>query len=155
MSIHSDAELLAQLADDREYRNERLPITRWGERDTISKAIRYLVHQRDGFQCVKCGRTPHARDKERRSGPLHVDHVIPWSNGGSDKTSNLRTLCEACNVQRGNKRDDSDTYVCTPIVKCCIVCLGFISAQPAPDAFEVWCAAHRHLSWENFPQRIL
>ncbi|WP_081675850.1 HNH endonuclease [Butyrivibrio sp. AC2005] len=36
---------------------------------------------------------------------LEVDHIIPFSQGGSDDDSNLRVLCEECNGER------SDRYV--------------------------------------------
>lgn len=64
---------------------------------TIGWRLRWLVMKRDRFTCRACGRSPatHAETV------LHVDHVIPWSKGGETVESNLRTLCEQCNVGKG------------------------------------------------------
>lgn len=53
--------------------------------------MRYEVLRRDGFKCVKCGRS--AKDGVR----LHVDHIVPVSRGGKSVMNNLQTLCEDCN----------------------------------------------------------
>lgn len=34
-----------------------------------------------------------------------VDHVIPWSLGGSDHLSNLRALCRSCNTAKSNRTE--------------------------------------------------
>jgi len=39
--------------------------------------------------------------------PLHIDHIIPRSYGGSDKTHNLTVACEWCNSHLSNKTFDS------------------------------------------------
>jgi hypothetical protein len=60
------------------------------KRKTLSKRIRYLIMERDGFRCCICGRTA----KETK---LEVDHRIPVSKGGTDSLDNLWTLCKDCN----------------------------------------------------------
>jgi 5-methylcytosine-specific restriction endonuclease McrA len=45
-----------------------------------------------------CGASP-AKDPRT---VLHVDHIVPWSKGGETTEDNLRTLCEVCNVGRGD-----------------------------------------------------
>ena len=64
----------------------------------IRLGLRYRVLVRDNFKCVLCGNTP-ARDQACR---LHVDHMDPYSKGGRTLIENLRTLCDSCNVGKGN-----------------------------------------------------
>jgi 5-methylcytosine-specific restriction endonuclease McrA len=75
---------------------------------TAPLRLRFLVMQRDGFRCCLCGRSP-ALD---RSVILQVDHVVPWSKNGPTILGNLRTLCEGCNLGRGNLdcRDAADSW---------------------------------------------
>jgi 5-methylcytosine-specific restriction endonuclease McrA len=49
-----------------------------------------------GVTCARCG----------RSFPMdimEVDHIHPESKGGSNRPSNLRLLCPACNRKKGAK----------------------------------------------------
>ena len=64
--------------------------------------LRLKIFSRDKFKCVLCGRTPaiHLGAK------LHVDHIVPFSKGGTTTDPNLRTLCEQCNWGKG---DDTPT----------------------------------------------
>jgi len=70
----------------------------------IRLGIRYKILVRDNFKCVRCGNTP-AKDPSCR---LHVDHFHPYSKGGPTVIENLRTLCDACNVGKGNSTIESD-----------------------------------------------
>jgi len=67
------------------------------ERGLLSDSMRYDVLRRDNFRCVLCGMS--AKD----GAILHVDHIIPISKGGKTEYSNLRTLCEKCNIGKSNK----------------------------------------------------
>ncbi|MBQ8179881.1 MAG: HNH endonuclease [Candidatus Methanomethylophilaceae archaeon] len=68
---------------------------------SVAAGLRYDVLKRDGFRCVLCGAS-------RADGiKLHVDHVIPVSKGGRSTMDNLRTLCEECNLGKGDKYDPS------------------------------------------------
>lgn len=60
--------------------------------------LRFNVLRRDRFTC-KCGRSP-ALDP---SCVLHVDHVVAWSKGGETTLENLQTLCDRCNLGKGNQ----------------------------------------------------
>ena len=71
----------------------------WYERKPFTKSTRYKIMRRDDFKCVLCGRSP--RNTENLT--LHIDHIFPVSKGGSNKMSNLRTLCRDCNLGKGNK----------------------------------------------------
>jgi len=48
---------------------------------------RTAVLKRDGYRCVNCGQT---------GTELHVHHIIPRSEGGTNDLSNLVTLCAKC-----------------------------------------------------------
>lgn len=66
------------------------------KRNPISKSIRHEVFVKDGFRCVECGAT----NKQTR---LHVDHILPVAQGGTDELINLQTLCEECNLAKSNR----------------------------------------------------
>lgn len=72
------------------------------DRREISLGLRFRVLYRDNFKCVLCGNNPPASPGL----VLHVDHVVPWSKGGKTELENLRTLCIACNLGRGNAYSD-------------------------------------------------
>lgn len=63
----------------------------------ISTSFRVSVLHRDGYKCVFCGR--NARQVE-----LEVDHIVPFSKGGSNDPSNLQILCFLCNRGKGSRR---------------------------------------------------
>lgn len=70
---------------------------------SISLSLRYRVLCRDRFRCVLDGASP-AKDP---SIELHVDHIVPWSRGGVNVESNLRTLCSRCNLGKGARIEDA------------------------------------------------
>lgn len=60
-----------------------------------SKVIVPAVLERDGHQCVRCGRPcPHPQHHD-------VNHIRPKAQGGTDDMANLETLCRGAN--RGKK----------------------------------------------------
>ena len=85
------------------------------QRRLMTDSLRYDILVRDGFRCKICGAS--AADGVK----LHVDHILPVSKGGKTVESNLRTLCERCNLGKSTKiesvpvpvmqtqRADSDT----------------------------------------------
>lgn len=72
------------------------------ERTTALPAMRFRVFQRDGWKCISCGRSPVDHEIV-----LHVDHIIPKSHGGLNEMDNYQTLCDLCNLGKGN-RDRTD-----------------------------------------------
>ncbi|MGB3653895.1 MAG: HNH endonuclease [Rivularia sp. (in: cyanobacteria)] len=60
----------------------------------IPASIRVSVLHRDKYKCVFCGR--NAKQVQ-----LEVDHIIPFSKGGSNNLNNLQTLCIDCNRGKG------------------------------------------------------
>lgn len=78
-------------------RPQRAPTSQRTSRNA-SWRVRFLVLRRDNFACRSCGASP-AKDPRVT---LHLDHLIPWSQGGETTEGNLQTLCEACNIGRSN-----------------------------------------------------
>jgi hypothetical protein len=69
------------------------------DRNEIKLGLRYKVLSRDKFKCVKCGSSPAINQTCR----LHIDHIIPFSKEGKTTLENLQTLCEKCNLGKGNR----------------------------------------------------
>lgn len=93
-------DLFNQKTAEQERMLATLPVKRrfmMQQRKLLTDGMRYDVLKRDGFRCQLCGAT--AKDGIK----LHVDHIIPISKGGKTEMQNLRTLCERCNLGKGNK----------------------------------------------------
>src|SRR5947199_10578904 len=60
-------------------------------RKPISKKVRFEVFKRDCFKCQYCG-------AEAPNVLLHVDHIKPVAEGGTNELMNLITACAACNA---------------------------------------------------------
>ncbi len=60
-------------------------------RKKIPHRVRALIYERDGGACVTCGSTDR----------LTLDHIKPFSHGGSDEPDNLQTMCLPCNSRKG------------------------------------------------------
>lgn len=65
---------------------------------SINEKIRLQIFKRDNYACVICGKNP----ANYRGVILHLDHKIPFSQGGDSSIENLRTLCNKCNLGKGN-----------------------------------------------------
>lgn len=57
----------------------------------ISAAVKKAVFERDKGKCRKCGGTKL----------IQYDHIIPFSQGGTTTSENLRLLCFGCNQRSG------------------------------------------------------
>lgn len=68
-------------------------LSQGSKRTPISNGLRRAVYERDNFSCLHCG----SREQ------LSIDHIIPWSKGGSHDFGNLQTLCKSCNSKKGTK----------------------------------------------------
>lgn len=126
-------------------RNSRFPVIRTkrtATREPIDSTDRQFVYARDGFNCVRCA-------SENR---LTLDHIVPWSAGGSDHVDNLRTLCWSCNEERSNFRGVDDTWTPLPLTFCCVDCESELQAKYSdipsatlihPGAIACFCWWHR------------
>lgn len=65
----------------------------------IRKTTRWAIYFRDGFNCVWCRSVSISMACEE----LTLDHVVPRSEGGSNRPGNLVSCCRRCNFARGAK----------------------------------------------------
>src|SRR5262245_36822439 len=65
----------------------------------ISKALRYAIYARDGFECTYCER----RFVFMEYG-ISVDHVVSRIMGGTHTATNLVTSCISCNSRRKGRK---------------------------------------------------
>ncbi|MBA4397561.1 MAG: HNH endonuclease, partial [Syntrophus sp. (in: bacteria)] len=79
----------------------------------ISPPLRNEILERNGFTCQLCGTGPGDPDpfNPTRKVRLHIDHVKPLSQGGTNDKENLRVVCSACNQGRSNIQIPSETVL--------------------------------------------
>ena len=77
----------------------------------MSPQLRNEILERNGYTCQLCGAGPGDPDpfNPSRKVRLHVDHIVPRSQGGTNDKDNLRVLCSACNQGRSNIQTPSET----------------------------------------------
>ena len=73
-------------------------------RKSISPKLRFEVFKRDKFQCQYCG-------KSAPQVVLHVDHIEPVAEGGTNEITNLITACSECNLGKGARRLSDDAAI--------------------------------------------
>jgi 5-methylcytosine-specific restriction endonuclease McrA len=81
-------EVQSSVPRKKEQRTPRAPNSR----------LTFVVMKRDNFTCRACGRSP----ANQLGLILHVDHIVPWAGGGETVLENLQTLCERCNLGKGD-----------------------------------------------------
>ena len=64
------------------------------QKQRIPLFIRRHVIERDGLHCVYC-------DEDLENSEIHLDHVIPESQGGTTTIDNLQVTCRKCNTSKG------------------------------------------------------
>ena len=83
---------------------------------------RYLNFMTNGTKCVCCGKEGKyfqlrgEKGTNRRHFDLYAedgtlitkDHIVPKSRGGRDIISNYQTMCEPCNMAKGNQYDETE-----------------------------------------------
>lgn len=65
------------------------------ERGKVSNKMRFSIYKRDGYRCKICGRS-------EMFDYLEIDHIKPIAKGGKTVYSNLQTLCQRCNREKGD-----------------------------------------------------
>ena len=81
-------------------RPRRKQITRPTRKDLLDQ------FNASGRICPLCGKVVEAHEK------LHLDHIIPVTQGGSDEISNLQYVHARCNLKRANMTvDDAKIYI--------------------------------------------
>lgn len=80
---------------------------------TISPQLRNEIMERNGFTCQRCGAGPEDTDpfNPARKVRLHIDHIKPISQGGTDDKNNLLVLCSTCNQGKSNVQPPSETAI--------------------------------------------
>lgn len=75
---------------------------RAGSTRNIPAHVRYSLLDKAKGRCSDCGRTV-----DDDGIVLHIDHIIPVCQGGSNNPDNLRVVCAACNLGKvtHDKRD--------------------------------------------------
>lgn len=125
---------------------ERLPVIRTGTREPICWHVRSMIKQRDGYRCRWCG-TEHRE--------LHIDHIKPWSAGGTHDSRNLQVLCDRCNETKSNR---ADLRLNAPAVV--VECVRCREPGGPTTGDPVWCFTCRGPSqdrtpWADLAQRYL
>jgi len=68
------------------------------KREAISPLLRYYILNRDNFTCRYCGQVLNRRD-------IHIEHINPISNGGTNHRCNLAVACASCNLKKSGDVD--------------------------------------------------
>lgn len=68
-------------------------------RPSFSDSFRRDLWERDGRTCYLC----HVEILHWDGDSMHIDHVRPRSQGGSDEPHNLRTAHPVCNLRKGDR----------------------------------------------------
>lgn len=74
------------------------------ERESIRKSVRFEVFKRDSFTCQYCG-------QKAPDVVLHIDHITPVANGGTNDILNLVTSCRECNAGKSDRRLSDDSVI--------------------------------------------
>lgn len=69
----------------------------WKPSPARDRAMRALIFERDAHTCQECGATKGGRYW------IELDHIKPYKAGGYFIASNLRLLCQLCNIRKGAK----------------------------------------------------
>jgi len=65
---------------------------------SVGKKLRGEILHRDNYTCRNCGKSGKGFEEIK----LHIDHIIPKTEGGKGIPSNLQVLCSKCNLLKKN-----------------------------------------------------
>lgn len=74
------------------------------KREVINKDLRHFIFYRDRGRCSYCG-------MEIRKRFMHIDHIVPVCEGGTNNRCNLTVSCSKCNLKKGGTRLDSEAEI--------------------------------------------
>jgi hypothetical protein len=64
----------------------------------VTQTQRFNIYQSDSHTCQYCGTGLHNNPRA-----MCLDHVIPYSKGGTNRPENLVTACKKCNAKKATK----------------------------------------------------
>lgn len=67
------------------------------QRRLMTTELRNQIKARDNYTCQNCGKVMFDEVG------LHIDHIVPISQGGKTISSNLQVLCDKCNLKKGGR----------------------------------------------------
>jgi hypothetical protein len=75
-----------------------------GNKENIYTKCPYAVLSSPSSKCLGQSTGFVSQDK------VHIDHIVPLSDGGIHSKENLQDLCSACNLFKGNNFSQFDSY---------------------------------------------
>ncbi|MFV8489589.1 HNH endonuclease, partial [Mycoplasma sp. 31_09] len=66
------------------------------KRELFDESQKELIGNKEAVKCNNCKKYFYYED-------LQVDHIYPWSKGGSTTKDNAQLLCGSCNAKKSNK----------------------------------------------------
>lgn len=92
------SELMTNKISREEFLKQTKPRQKKSRRP-IPMGLRIRVLEKFGGKCAICG----AKPRKDNHVMIEIDHIVPVSKGGGNQIDNLRPLCKACNLGRGNR----------------------------------------------------
>lgn len=72
-----------------------------GDRQKIAKSVREEIFAHADGACQLCFAPTRPEADVNHPRYPNIDHIVPWSKGGTNDRENLRLVCRQCNITRG------------------------------------------------------